>query len=163
MTQAEPGGAGSGSTALQTVTRFVGNYAQEVTAQRPAVPGHYPVMRRPRRARLQLRRVDPASALRQAAMWSGVGFAVWMIAVTVLYAMLAALGVVGAVNTLFGQVASGPGHGGGVISVDGVWLVTALIGGVIALLTVALSSLAVAVYNLCAGLVGGLEITLSER
>lgn len=164
---AEPDAATGGSAALQAgpQARFVGNYAKAVTLPpRPAGPGRPPMMRPARRARLQLRRVDPASALRQAAAWAAVGFAVWMVAVTVLYAVLAALGVIDTVNTLFGQVASAPGHSGGALmSLVGVWRITALVGGFVALLAVALASLTVGLYNVCARLVGGLEITLSER
>lgn len=167
MTQPESGGGANGSTALQAEpsTRFVGNYARAVPAPPQAAhPARPPVARSRRRARVQLRRVDPGSALRQAAVWSGVGFAVWLVAVTVLYGVLAALGVIGTVNTLFGQVTSAPGHGGGALmSLGGVWRVTALSGGVVALLAIVLASLTVAIYNLCARLVGGLEITFSER
>lgn len=62
--------------------------------------------RRPRRARLQLRSVDPASALLQGALWARVGLATWMVAVAVLYTVLTALGVIGTINSLFGQLGS---------------------------------------------------------
>lgn len=115
------------------------NYVQAVSPPpRPTSPGQPPVRRPPRRARLQLRHVDPFSALRQAALWSGVGFAVWTVAVIVLYTVLAAPGVIGTVNALFGQVATAPGHrGDALISLSGVWETTALTGGTAALLTLA--------------------------
>lgn len=140
-------------------TRFVGNYARAAAPSRPAVT------RPPRRALLQVRRVDPASALRQAAVWSAIGFTVWMVTVTILYAVLSAVGAITAVDTLLGQVAaSTPGHGGSaLLSLVTVWRWTALAGGLVALSTVVLARLTVTIYNFCARLVGGLDITLSER
>lgn len=168
MTQAQPGWAKNGSATLRTErsTRFVGNHAHELSPppSRPTAARRPPVTRPPRRALMQVRHIDPAYALRQAAVWAGVGFAVSMVAVTLLYAALAALGVIGTVNALVGQAASAPGHSSGVLlSLSGVWQLTAFIGGFVALMAIVLAGLTVTTYNLCARLVGGLDITLSER
>lgn len=160
MTLAPPGEPGSGGTAVRAepAARFVGNYAQSVNSPQPAAT------RPPRRALLQVRRVDPASLARQAMVWSAVGFLTWMVAVTIVYAVLSGVGALAAVSSLLEQVTGTPGHGGtALVSLVTVWRWTALAGGVAALSCVVVVCLVVAIYNACARLVGGLDITLSEQ
>jgi hypothetical protein len=121
--------------------------------------------RGPRRARLQLRHVDTWSAFKISFVLSIALFFIWMVAVGVLYGVLGGLGVFDTLNDLFGQLgtASG-GDGGGVVITPGVIFgAAAVIGAINIILLTALGTVATFIYNLCSDLVGGLELTLSER
>lgn len=128
---------------------------------RPARDGS----RGPRRARLQLRHIDTWSALKISLVLSIALFFIWMVAVGVLYGVLNALGVFGTLNDLFGQVGSVSGNEatGDVITPSVVFGGAAIIGAINIVLLTALCTVGTFIYNLCSDLVGGLEITLSER
>src|SRR4051812_33839066 len=122
--------------------------------------------RGPRRARLQLRHVDIWSAFKVALVLSIALFFIWMVAVGILYGVLSGLGVFNALNDLFGQFASASGNnngGGQVITPGIVFGGAAVIGAINVVLMTALCTVGTFLYNLCADLVGGLEVTLSER
>jgi hypothetical protein len=121
--------------------------------------------RGPRRARLQLRHIDTWSALKISLVLSIALFFIWMVAVGVLYGVLAGLGVFDSLNDLFGQVssASGADVSGDVITPGVVFGGAAIIGAVNIVLLTALCTVGAFIYNLCSDLVGGLEVTLSER
>jgi hypothetical protein len=92
-------------------------------------------------------------------------FFIWMVAVGVLYGVLSALGVFDTLNDLFGQLstASGSELGGDVVTPGLVFGGAAVIGAINIVLMTALCTVGTFIYNLCADLVGGLELTLSER
>lgn len=122
--------------------------------------------RGPRRARLQLRHIDTWSALKISLVVSIAMFFVWMVAVGLLYGVLNGLGVFQTLNDLFGQLGTSPSAGGGgskVITAGVVFGGAAVIGAINVVLFTALCTVATAIYNLCSGLVGGLEVTLAER
>jgi hypothetical protein len=121
--------------------------------------------RGPRRARLQLRHVDIWSAFKISFVLSIAMFFIWMVAVGVLYGVLSALGVFETLNELFGQLgsASGTDVGGDVVTPGLVFGGAAVIGAINIVLMTALCTVGTFIYNLCADLVGGLELTLSER
>jgi hypothetical protein len=122
--------------------------------------------RGPRRARLQLRHIDTWSALKISLVLSIALFFIWMVAVGVLYGVLSALGVFDTLNELFGQLgsASGSDSGGGDVVTPGVVFGgAAVIGAINIVLLTALCTVGTFIYNLCSDLVGGLELTLSER
>jgi hypothetical protein len=121
--------------------------------------------RGPRRARLQLRHVDTWSALKISLVLSIALFFIWMVAVGILYMVLSALGVFDTLNDLFGQVGSVSGSKASspVITPSVVFGGAAVIGAINIVLMTALCTVATFIYNLCSDLVGGLEITLSER
>jgi hypothetical protein len=121
--------------------------------------------RGPRRARLQLRHIDTWSALKISLVLSIALFFIWMVAVGVLYGVLSALGVFDTLNDLFGQLGSANGSSGGgdVITPGVVFGGAAIIGAINIVLLTALCTVGTFIYNLCADLVGGLEVTLSER
>ncbi len=131
------------------------------TKGRPARDGG----RGPRRARLQLRHIDTWSALKISLVLSIALFFIWMVAVGVLYGVLNALGVFETLNDLFGQVGSVSGNEatGDVITPGVVFGGAAIIGAINIVLLTALCTVGTFIYNLCSDLVGGLEITLSER
>jgi hypothetical protein len=121
--------------------------------------------RGPRRARLQLRHVDIWSAFKISLVLSIALFFIWMVAVGVLYGVLSGLGVFDTLNDLFGQLgtASGSEAGGDVVTPGIVFGGAAIIGAINIVLMTALCTVGTFIYNLCADLVGGLELTLSER
>jgi hypothetical protein len=121
--------------------------------------------RGPRRARLQLRHVDIWSAFKISFVLSIAMFFIWMVAVGVLYGVLSALGVFDTLNDLFGQLstASGSELGGDVVTPGLVFGGAAVIGAINIVLMTALCTVGTFIYNLCSDLVGGLELTLSER
>ncbi|TQN40707.1 transmembrane protein DUF3566 [Blastococcus colisei] len=129
--------------------------------RRPSRPGG----RGPRRARLQLRHIDTWSALKISLVLSIALFFIWMVAVGVLYGVLNSLGVFDTLNDLFGQIgsASGSDTGGDVVTPGLVFGGAAIIGGINIVLMTALCTVGTFIYNLCSDLVGGLELTLSER
>ena len=119
----------------------------------------------PRRARLQLRHIDIWSAFKISLVLSIALFFIWMVAVGILYGVLSALGVFDTLNDLFGQLGSASGSGGGsdVITPGIVFGGAAVIGAINVILMTALCTVGTFIYNLCSDLVGGLELTLSER
>jgi hypothetical protein len=118
-------------------------------------------VRGPRRARLQLRHVDPWSALKFSLVLSIAMFFVWMVAVGVLYGVLNGLDVFSKINDLWGDLQGSQGEP--IVTPSLVFGGAAVIGAVNILLFTALATIGSFIYNLCADLVGGLEITLGER
>jgi hypothetical protein len=133
--------------------------------QQAAAKGKGRGVRGPRRARLQLRHIDTWSALKISLVLSIALFFVWMVAVGILYGVLSGLGVFDTLNDLFGQLGTASdGEGGSNVITPGiVFGGAAVIGAINIVLMTALSTVAAFVYNLCADLVGGLEVTLAER
>ena len=124
-------------------------------------PSPAPRERGPRRARLQLRHVNAWTVLRFSCVLAVALFFVWLIMVGALYGFLDAAGVIGRVNDATLMI-NGPGSSAPVTA--GLVFSAAAITGVInAVLFIALSTIGSVVYNLCADLVGGVEVTLSER
>ncbi|WP_250031903.1 DUF3566 domain-containing protein [Paractinoplanes maris] len=125
--------------------------------------------RGPRRARLNLKRIDPWSVMKFSFAVSVVLFIVVVVATSVLYLALDAMGVWGEVNTSLKELVSASGgddasaSGGFQITAWGVIGTSMLIGAVNVVLFTALATLGAFIYNVCADLVGGVELTLAER
>jgi hypothetical protein len=117
--------------------------------------------RGPRRARLQLRHISPLTVLKFSCVLAIALFFVWLIIVGVLYGVLDAAGVIQNVNNAYGTL-NGPGTKPP-ITAGIVFGGAAIVGVVNIILFVALTTIGSVIYNLCADLVGGVEITLSER
>ncbi|MGY1740442.1 MULTISPECIES: DUF3566 domain-containing protein [unclassified Blastococcus] len=135
-------------------------------ATRPAGGGGKAKARGPRRARLQLRHIDTWSALKISLVLSIAMFFIWMVAVGILYGVLSGLGVFDTLNDLFGQLGSSSGEEEVVseaITPGIVFGGAAVIGAINIVLMTALCTVAAFIYNMCSDLVGGLEVTLSER
>lgn len=117
--------------------------------------------RGPRRARLQLRHISPLTVLKFSCVLAIALFFVWLIIVGVLYGVLDAAGVIQKINDTVVQL-----NGAGSkppITAGIVFGGAAIIGVINIVLFVALTTIGSVIYNLCADLVGGIEITLSER
>lgn len=121
--------------------------------------------RPPRQAALQLRRLDPWSVLKLALVLAVVLFFVWLVAVGVLYGVLDGIGVWDRLNGTYADLVSGEAQDGAapLISAGSVLGFAALIGAVNSLLFAVAVTIAAFVYNVSADLVGGIEVTLSER
>ena len=134
----------------------------------PAAGSGATAFRGPRRARLLVRRVDPWSALKMTLCYSLCLLVVLLVAVGALYAVLSAMGVFDSINTAVRDLtdSGGPGATGGlqvIFSARRVLLWTALLGLANVVLLSALATLAAFLYNLCADMVGGVEVTLAEQ
>jgi len=117
--------------------------------------------RGPRRARLFVKRVDPWSVMKFSFAVSFVMFFVLIVATAVLYLALDQMSVFASVNKALSTITSGNKNikitAGVVIGASGA------IGLVMVVLFTALSTLGAFIYNVCADLVGGIEVTLSEK
>lgn len=119
----------------------------------------------PVRASMQIRRVDPWSALKVSLVLSVAMFFVWMIAVAFLYLVLGGMGVWSKLNSNVGDLltsASGS-VGGELVSSGTIFGGAALIGLVNIVLLTAGATIGAFIYNLTTDLVGGVEVTLADR
>jgi hypothetical protein len=117
--------------------------------------------RGPRRARLFVKRVDPWSVMKFSFAVSFVLFFVLVVATSVLYLALDQMGVFTSVNKALAQLVGAKSNlkvtASAVIGSSGAF------GLVMVVLVTALSTLGAFIYNVCADLVGGIEVTLSEK
>ena len=136
---------------------------------RPARRSPSAAGRGPRRARLNLKRIDPWSVMKFSFAVSVVLFIVVVVATSVLYLALDTMGVWTSVNGSLKTLVSA--SGGADASAQSSFRITAwgvigtsmLIGAVNVVLFTALATLGAFIYNVCADLVGGVELTLAER
>jgi hypothetical protein len=125
--------------------------------------------RGPRRARLNLKRIDPWSVMKFSFAVSVVLFIVVVVATSVLYLALDAMGVWGEINKSLSDLVNASGGTESAttstfrITAWGVIGTSMLIGAVNVVLFTALATLGAFIYNVCADLVGGVELTLAER
>ncbi|MBW8481728.1 DUF3566 domain-containing protein [Actinomadura sp. PM05-2] len=121
-----------------------------------------------RKAQLQLARLEPWSVMKFSFVMSLVCFVVLLVAVVVLYMILAGLGVFDAIGDTVNSLTRRPGETSGGVDA-GSWFsfarifgYTVLVGALNVLLVTALSTVGSVIYNLAADLVGGVEVTLKE-
>jgi len=137
--------------------------ARQVTPTRVQVAGR--TQAGPVRASMQIRRIDPWSALKVSLVLSVALFFVWMIAVAFLYLVLGGMGVWSKLNSNVGDLlTSASGQAGGeLVSSGTIFGGAALIGLVNIVLLTAMATVGVFIYNLTTDLVGGIEVTLADR
>jgi hypothetical protein len=154
-----PGRPGVGGAAAVGAARV----SEAVRAARSTV--NSAASRGPRRARLNLKRIDPWSVMKFSAAVSVVLFIVVIVATSVLYLALDAMGVFKSVNSSLTDLIAGAGQSSSSLKITakGVIGTSALIGLVNVVLFTALATLGAFIYNVCADLVGGIELTLAER
>ncbi|MDT7707690.1 MAG: hypothetical protein QOG20_3297 [Pseudonocardiales bacterium] len=120
--------------------------------------------RPPRQAALQLKRLDPWSVLKLALVLAVVLFFIWLVAVGVLYGVLDGMGVWDRLNGTYADLVSGEAPTGSpLISAGRVFGLAAVVGAINSLLFAVAITVGAFVYNVSADLVGGIEVTLSER
>lgn len=149
-----------------TVTAPVGTRSaageSESTAGRSSKASSGRGGRQPRRARLTLSHLNVYSVFKFSCVLAIALFFVWLIMVGVLYSVLDVAGVFGKINDTVHTI-SGDAKTGDVVTPSLVFGGAFLIGAVNIVLFVAMSTIGSMIYNLCADLVGGVEMTLSER
>ncbi|MFM9035608.1 MAG: DUF3566 domain-containing protein [Mycobacterium sp.] len=119
--------------------------------------------RGPLRASMQIRRIDPWSALKVSLLLNVALFFVWMIAVAFLYLVLGAMGVWNKLNSNVGDLlTSGSGGGTDLVSASSIFGGAALIGLVNIVLLTAMATAGAYIYNLSTDIVGGVEVTLAD-
>jgi hypothetical protein len=156
------GAAGAAANARAQVGEAVRNVRNTVAAA---------ASRGPRRARLQLKKIDPWSVMKFSFAASIVLFIVFVVATALLYTVLDALGVWESLNKTIGQLTQTNADPAGAaaatdsFTIDAKLIIggAALLGAVNMVLVTALMTLAAFIYNVCADLVGGIEVTLAER
>ena len=118
----------------------------------------------PLRAAVQIRRVDPWSVFKVTGVLAVAGFFIWMIAVAILYGVLDGMGIWEQINSSFGTLVNSDGSssGGDLIGTGMVFGFSALFGVVAAILATALATISAYIYNVCADMVGGVEVTLAD-
>jgi hypothetical protein len=153
-----PGAATPGAVGAARVS-----VSEAVRSARATVTGA--ASRGPRRARLHLKRIDPWSVMKFSFAVSLVLFVVAIVATSVLYLALDAMNVFQSVNKAFAEVTGQAGGSADAfkITAKGVIGTAVLLGAVNMVLFTALMTLGAFVYNVCADLVGGVELTLSEK
>lgn len=103
-------------------------------------------------------RVSPASAFKMSLALSLVGFAAWVICVSLLYVGLAAAGVWDQVNEIIGGIGGEQG-----ITFGLVLSLSSLIGATVAIFNTILAPLVAVIYNAVVDLFGGLRVSLREE
>ena len=117
----------------------------------------------PLRAAVQIRRVDPWSVFKVVGVLAIVGFFIWMIAVAVLYGVLGGMGVWDQINSSFGTLVEGEGQStGDLIGTGMVFGFSAVFGIIGAILITGIATISAYIYNVCADMVGGFEVTLAD-
>lgn len=117
-----------------------------------------------RRARLVVSRVNPWSVVKVTFLYSLCLFVILLVAVGVLWSVLNAAGVFDSVKSTAEDLTSKPN--GGVaewLSLSRVMLMATLVGLANIILVTVLSAIGSLLYNVCTDIVGGVEVTLSER
>jgi hypothetical protein len=121
---------------------------------------------RTRKARLVLKRIDPWSVFLYSVVASIFIGVATLVAVGLLYAVLSKLGVLSSVNTLISDVTAEPGTTSKpvqVFSAGKVMTFATLIAALDVVLITALATLGAFLYNMCAALTGGIEVTLTDQ
>ena len=120
--------------------------------------------RGPVRASMQIRHIDPWSALKVSLLLSVALFFAWMIAVAFLYLVLGGMGVWSKLNSNVGDLLTSTSGGGGeLVSSGTIFGGAALIGLVNIVLLTAMATVGAFIYNLSTDIVGGIEVTLADR
>ncbi|WP_407287180.1 DUF3566 domain-containing protein [Streptomyces sp. BP-8] len=121
---------------------------------------------RTRKARLRVARADPWSVMKVSFLLSIALGICTVVAVAVLWMVMNAMGVFTTVGGTISE-ATGSGDGSGFdlqsfLSLPRVLLFTSIIAVIDVVLATALATLGAFIYNLSAGFVGGVELTLAE-
>ncbi|MFC4123952.1 DUF3566 domain-containing protein [Nocardia rhizosphaerae] len=116
----------------------------------------------PLRATVQIRRIDPWSTLKITLVISVALFFVWMVAVGLLYIVLAGMGVWDNLDNSLGEMLNQDGSSSSLIDAGTVFGYAGVIGLINVVLFTALATVGVFIYNQCCDLVGGIQVTLAD-
>ncbi|WP_190129873.1 DUF3566 domain-containing protein [Streptomyces mashuensis] len=134
--------------------------------QRPAAPRPAAPAARSRTARLRVAKADPWSVMKVSFLLSVALGVCTIVAATVLWLVMDAMGVFSAIGGTVSDATSSSEGGGfdleSFLSLPHVLLFTSVIAVIDVVLATALATLGAFVYNLAAGFVGGVELTLAE-
>jgi hypothetical protein len=124
-------------------------------------------VRRTRKARLRLSRLDPWSVMKTSFLFSIAAGIMLVVAVYAVWAVLSTSGLFASINDIVASVVSTPGDTTpfrveDYLNTQRIMGVTALIACVDVVIFTALATLGSFLYNLAATMLGGLEITLAE-
>jgi hypothetical protein len=124
-------------------------------------------VRRTRKARLRLSRLDPWSVMKTAFLFSIAAGIMLVVAVYVVWTVIGSSSLFDSINDIVKTVVSTPGDTTPFliqeyINTQKVMGVTALLACVDVVIFTALATLASFLYNLAATMLGGLEVTLAE-
>lgn len=114
--------------------------------------------RNPRHARVVVRKVRPWSVLKVSLIFYTCVMAAILLALVILWGIMSSLGVVGNVERIVGKFIVG-------FRLDGGWLFARALGIGAAMVVVwsLINVVATLIYNLISDVVGGIEVTLSEK
>lgn len=159
-TPAQPYAAQAGRSQTQPQA---GQDAAGVRRPRPAArPGP-----RTRKARLRVAKADPWSVMKVSFLLSIALGVCTVVAVAMLWLVLDAIGVFDTVGSTISEATTSDQGGGGFdlvsfLSLGRVLTITTVIAVIDVVLATALATLGSFIYNMSAGLVGGVELTLAE-
>ncbi len=137
--------------------------ATPVAAAKPKPSG----LRRTRKARLRLSRIDPWSVMKTSFLFSiAFGIMFW-VAVSVVWTVIVNSGLFDAINDAIVNVISSPNAQSSFriedyISTNKVLGISALLAVINVVISTALGTLTAFLYNLSANILGGIELTLAE-
>ncbi|MBA0052807.1 DUF3566 domain-containing protein [Streptomyces sp. AJS327] len=121
---------------------------------------------RTRKARLRVAKVDPWSVMKVGFLLSVALGLCTVVAVSVLWMVMDAMGVFSSVGETISQATGSEGDNGfdlqQYLSLSRVLLFTSVIAAIDVVLATALATLGAFIYNMSAGFVGGVEVTLAE-
>jgi len=136
-------------------------------AEAPPAPIKRKGIRRTRKARLRLSRIDPWSVMKTSFLFSiAFGIMFWF-ATYVVWSVVGASGLLDSVNAILQTLLSNPNDQTQVriedfVNTNKVLGIAALIAVINVVLMTALGTIAAFLYNLSANILGGLEVTLAE-
>jgi len=123
---------------------------------------------RTRKARLRVSRADPWSVMKVSFLLSIALGICTVVAIAVLWSVLNAIGVFSTVGSTISEATTAQQGGSGgfdlvsFLSLSHVMIFTSIIAVIDVVLATALATLGAFIYNLSAGFVGGVELTLAE-
>ncbi|MBK8460804.1 MAG: DUF3566 domain-containing protein [Micropruina sp.] len=145
--------------------------AQVPVAAAPAAaapaPARKPAVRRTRKARLRLSRIDPWSVMKTSFLFSVAFGIMFWVATYVVWSVIGASGLFDALDTFIQSILSSPNDTTPVriedfVNTNKVLGVAALIAVINVVILTALGTVTSFLYNLSANILGGLELTLAE-
>ncbi len=153
--------ADSSSTTRPTPYATERQLQQQAAAATRPQPSYQPT----RRVKLTVARIDPWSAMKMSFLVSVALGIAGVVMVAVLWMILSGMGVFSELNRVIGQIASDGENTFDIMDFIGFGRVLSLsivIGVIDVILLTAISTLGAFLYNVCASLVGGLQLTLTD-